>query len=127
MNASQEYILTQPENYQSIFKLLRQIILQSAPNIEERIRYGIPFFDYHGWMCYLSPLKKDKGVYIAFLRGFELSNEQGILEANGRTMIKSITYTHVKEIQEAHLREIIQEALLLNEEHYKAKKAKKKK
>jgi hypothetical protein len=127
MNASQEYILTQPENYQAIFKRLRQIVLQSAPNIEERIRYGIPFFDYYGWMCYLSPLKKDKGVYIAFLRGLELSNEQGILEANGRTMIKSITYTHVKDIEEAPLREIIQESLLLNEEHYKAKKTKKKK
>jgi len=127
MNPSQEYVLNQPEHYQPIFKRLQQIVLQSAPNIEERIRYGIPFFDYYGWMCYLSPLKKDKGVYIAFLRGFELSNEQGILEANGRTMIKSITYTHVKDIQEEPLREIIQEALLLNEEYFSKKKSKKKK
>lgn len=124
MNASQEYILQQPENYRPIFNKLRQIILQSAPGIEEKIRFGIPFFDYFGWMCYLSPLKNNNGVYIAFLRGFELSNEQGILEAGKRTMVKSITYNSAKAIQEKPLREIIQEALLLNEEHFKTRKKK---
>jgi hypothetical protein len=127
MNASEEYILSQPENYQPIFRRIRNIILNTAPGIEEKIRYGIPFFDYFGWMCYLSPLKNNKGVYIAFLRGFELSNEQGILETNGRVMVKSITYTHAKQIDETPLREIIQEALLLNQEHHQQKKKQKKK
>ncbi len=127
MNSSENYILNQPEIYQPVFKKLRQIVLQSAPGIEEKLRYGIPFFDYYGWMCYLSPLKNNKGVYIAFLKGFELSNIQGILEANGRSMVKSVTYTHVNEIDEKMLNEILQEALFLNETLYKQKISKKRK
>jgi hypothetical protein len=127
MNASEEYILNQPEHYVPILRRIRNIVLSTAPGIEEKIRFGVPFFDYFGWMCYLSPLKNNKGVYIAFLRGFELSNEQGILEANGRVMVKSITYSHQNDIKEGPLREIIQEALLLNEEHHQEKKKRNKK
>lgn len=126
MNANQEYILNQPEHIQPLYHKLRTIILSCADSIEEKMRYGIPFFDYYGWFCYLSPYKKDKGVYIAFLRGFELSNEQGILEAGDRKMVKTITYTSIKDINEEVLLEIIHEALWLNEQHFKKKKSKKK-
>jgi hypothetical protein len=70
-------------------------------------------------MSYLNPLKNNEGVDIAYLKGFELSNIQGILEANGRSMVKSVTNTHVSELDENMLNEILQEALFLNETHYK--------
>lgn len=124
MNATEEYIISQPEHLQPLFKKLRSVVLHAADSIDEKIRFGIPFFDYYGWFCYLSPYKKDRGVYIAFLRGFELSNEQGILEAGDRKMVKTITYTYVKDIEEQVLTEIIQEALWLNEQHHQNKKKK---
>ena len=92
--------------------------------MEQQLNFGIPFYYHFGWMCYLSPYKKNNGVYIAFIRGFELSDEQKLSEIKRRKQIKSISYQDVKDINEAILREIIQEALLLNEEHFKEKKKK---
>jgi hypothetical protein len=123
----EEFVLDQAPYKQAIFKRIHNIVMNEAPNIEARFRFGIPFYDYLGWMCYMKSDRKGNGVYIAFIRGFELSNEQGLLEANGRTQIKSITYFDVKEIKEEPLREIIQEALLLNEEHFNRRKTKKRK
>ena len=107
-------------------KKLRSIILNTADGIEEKFSFKIPFYYYYGWMCYTTIERKTDSVYIAFLRGFELSDEQGILEEKGRTMVKSITYTHVKEIDEDVLLNILHEALLLNEMHFKEKKKKRK-
>jgi hypothetical protein len=124
MTLIEEFVSDQLFYKKLIYRRIHNIILDAAPSIEMRLRFGIPFYDFLGWMCYMKSDRKGNGVYIAFIRGFELSNEQGLLEANGRTQIKSITYFDVKEIKEEPLREIIHEALLLNEEHYKSKKTK---
>ena len=120
-----DYILRQSPNQQAILTRLRGIILKAADGIEEKFSFKIPFYYYCGWMCYATIERKTDHVYIAFIRGFELSNEQGILEAKGRTMVKSITYSSVKEIDEEALLNILHEAMLLNEMHFKKKKKKK--
>ena len=122
MNAVSSFIAEQPEPNRAILLRLQRIILASAPQLEEKISYRVPFYFYLGRLCYLNPHKR--GVDIGFCRGFELSNEQGLLQAKDRVEIKTITYTSAVEIDEKPLREILQEALLLNEWHYRNKRKK---
>jgi hypothetical protein len=121
MNAVSLFIAEQPENNLAILSRLQQLILASAPQLEEKLSYGIPFFYYLGRLCYLNTHRH--GVDIGFCRGFELSNEQELLEARDRVEVKTITYQSPDAIAESPLREILQEALLLNEWHFKNKKS----
>ena len=65
-------------------------------------------------MKILNPIK-NKGVELAFTRGKELSNIQGVLNSHGRNQVFGIRYHNVEEISSELLSEIIQEALLLDE------------
>ncbi len=46
-----------------------------------KITFKNPCYYNKSWICYLKPLKNDR-VELAFLRGNELSNVQGILQSN---------------------------------------------
>jgi filamentous hemagglutinin family protein len=83
-------------------------------NLEEKIRFGIPFYFGRSWICYLNPLKNQK-VELAFVRGNELSNIQGLLDNKGRKQVYSIEFEKVSDIPESVIHEIIQEAILLDE------------
>ena len=120
MSAVNLFIAEQPEVNRAILERLQHIILASAPQLEEKLSYRVPFYYYLGRLCYLNPHRR--GVDIGFCRGFELSNEQGLLAAKDRTEVKTITYGTVAAIAEKPLREILQEALLLNEWHCRNKK-----
>lgn len=80
----------------------------------EKMRYKIPFYDHKSWVCYLNPVKNG-GVELAFVRGNQLSNDQGLLQANNRKQIRGITMFKVAEIPEREILEIVQEALILDE------------
>ena len=68
-------------------------------------------------ICYLNP-KKDGSVEIAFPRGHQLSNEQGILEDRDRKYIKGITMKSMAGIPMEALHEILQEAIILDDIPY---------
>jgi hypothetical protein len=89
-------------------------LLTEFPTVRAVIKYKIPFYDQNTWVCYLNPLKNDK-VSLCFLRGYELSNEQGLLESKGRKQVLSIDFGSVEEIPKTAIREIINEALFLDE------------
>lgn len=88
--------------------------LTQLPGISVKINYGIPFYYRNSWICYLSCLKQG-GVEIAFTRANELSNEQGLLDFRNRKQIAGIILHDIHEIRWTELREILQEALLLDD------------
>lgn len=102
--------------------VLRRLILNVGPHVQEKISYNVPFFYFHGPLCYLSP--KFDGVYIGFVRGHELSNEQGLLEIKDRKYIRSIHFHSLAELGEMDyaIRQILNEAAILNEHYYQLKK-----
>jgi hypothetical protein len=89
-------------------------MLTSEFVLEPKLRYGIPFYFRKSWICYLNPLKNGK-IELAFLRGHELSNEQGLLNAKDRKMVKGIELSELKSLPVKPLREIIHEAILVDE------------
>ncbi len=83
-------------------------------DLTPKIKYKIPFYYNRSWICYLNPLD-DNSVELAFTRGNELSNIQGLLRQNGRKQVSGIVLKDVSEVQFPEIREIIQEAIVLDE------------
>jgi uncharacterized protein YdhG (YjbR/CyaY superfamily) len=60
----EEYISHVPEAHQSKLRALRAVILETAPEAEERISYGIPYYDYKGRLVYFQLSSKHIGLYV---------------------------------------------------------------
>lgn len=88
-------------------------VLAEESDLLPRLRYGIPFYYRKSWICYLNPLVRG-GVELAFTRGNELSNVQGLLQSNGRKQVSGMVCQVLQDIPEKALREIVQEAILLD-------------
>ena len=102
---------------------LREVILAASPKIVEKWAWKTAFFYHHSYLCYFNT-EKNGGLYIGFTRGNLLSNQQGILQMKGRKQIASIHYQSLHDIHEAPLQEILQEAILVDEEWMRSKKKK---
>ena len=89
-------------------------MLEEEFNLTPKLTYNLPFYYRKSWICYLFPAKKST-VELTFTRGNELSNEQGWLKRKGRKLVSSISFKSIKDIPEVHIREIIHEAVLLDE------------
>ncbi len=75
-----------------ILVYLHVLILDIHPGMNSKIRYNIPFYDIHSWICYTNPLKKE-GVELCFIHGQQLSDPYGLLDEKDRKMISGITIT----------------------------------
>jgi len=120
MSAPENYIYSAPEKYRELLYRLREILLNASPHIAEKIAYMVPFYKHFGMLCYIAHGKR--GVEVGFWRGNELSNEQGVLIADGRKIVRSLVYEKTEDLDENILLEIVQEAMLLNEQRMKKKK-----
>lgn len=59
-----EYIAGAPAQMRNKLKELRALINKLAPGAEERISYGMPFYDYKGRLVYFSSANGYIGLYI---------------------------------------------------------------
>ena len=57
------YIAAAPEEAQPLLRHLRQAILAGAPKAEEKISYGMPFYEYRGRLVYFAAFKNHVGLY----------------------------------------------------------------
>ncbi|NTW13810.1 MAG: hypothetical protein HGA31_02135 [Candidatus Moranbacteria bacterium] len=60
-----EYIVSVPKEAQPKLRTLRDIIKSVAPEAQERISYGIPYYGYHGRLAYFRLSKSHIGLYLA--------------------------------------------------------------
>lgn len=107
-----------------IMTILRARIHDLGPHVQEKISYKIPFFHFYGPLCYLSP--KSEGVDLAFTKGHQLEDESGLLQSGGRKQVASRTFYSVAEVEEHEdsIRQLLNQAAILNEYHFKQKKKK---
>lgn len=57
------YIAAAPKAAQPRLRELRKLIKQAAPQAEERLSYGMPYYDHGGRLIYFSAFKTHIGVY----------------------------------------------------------------
>ena len=125
MNVS-GFISQQAEPNKGMMTILRSWVLDLGRHTEEKISNKIPYFSFFGPMCYLNPT--DEGVELGFTKGYELSDDNRILESKGRKMVTSITFYSVTSLEEQEdaIRHILNEAAILNEYRFKRKATRKK-
>jgi len=120
----EDYIYQLEGQQKEIMSFLHDL-LTIEYGLEAKIRYRIPFYYGKTWICYLNTRKNDR-VDFAIVRGREISNSNGLLESRDRKMILSAEFSSVKEIPLDLLREVLEEAIFLDEtKPYTFKKKKK--
>ena len=87
MNPCESYLWSQEEPLRSALQSLHQFFLEKG--LSAKMRYGIPFYDYGRWICYLNPLK-DGTFELCFLNAFAFDDPSGLLQSRGRKMVKGL-------------------------------------
>jgi hypothetical protein len=114
-----------PSDERVITKRLRSIILDADPRIQEKLSYGVPYFFHNRRICFVwpascQPYSTDKAfppekVTLGFCYGNLLSNDQGVLIKENRKQVYLIKYKSLAEIDEQTVREILQEAIMIDD------------
>lgn len=60
----EEYIEGAPKEAQGKLKELREVIKSVAPEAEEKLSYGMPYYGYKGRLVYFGYAKSHVGLYI---------------------------------------------------------------
>lgn len=94
-----------------LVSVLRKMIKKTVPEASESIKWGRPFYDREGPLCYV--VAHSKSVNLGFWRGAELEDSQGLLEGTGEKM-RHIKLDDVGQIPEEAIRTLLQQAESLN-------------
>ena len=122
-----ELIPLLPRKDQVIVRRLRALVKDCLPKAEEKLDYGVPYYRHHRLICFIWPPtvywgptpKKDaalaKGVTLGFNYGYLMSNDQGVLLAEGRKQVYVMYFKDVSEIDDALVRSQLYEAGILDD------------
>jgi len=117
LNPIENYFLKQQEPYQSTMLYLRGLLLRKELNIQEKYKYGIPFYYAHNKpLCYLNVLKGTSFVDIAFVKGKELKADFPLLkDYKNRKFTRSIQLKKMEDLEEMVFLKILKVATALNQ------------
>ncbi|PCH99279.1 MAG: 2-dehydro-3-deoxyphosphooctonate aldolase [Flavobacteriaceae bacterium] len=95
---------------------VRSLLLKSVFGIEEKHKYGIPFYYVNNKpLCYLNVLKGTEFVDIAFVKGVELQVEFSILkDYKNRKYTRSLQLETIESLDEVEFEKLILRATELN-------------
>lgn len=111
MKLTDQYILNQPEKYQSILLYIISVVESKIAGVDLNFKYGIPYFYYHKKpFCYLAPNHKKGFVDVGFARGFLLKENQEFLNSENRNTVKSLRYFSLESIDHQVLEAVLEEA-----------------
>lgn len=113
MNPVEDFIYNLEGNQQDVSMYLHELLVNDL-GLQPKIKFKIPFYYGKSWICYINP-KKNDAVELAFTRGNELSNEQGVLMHDGRKQIAGIVIKTIEAAPMEAILETIHEAILLDE------------
>ncbi|SFA60276.1 Uncharacterized conserved protein YdeI, YjbR/CyaY-like superfamily, DUF1801 family [Pedobacter suwonensis] len=113
-----QYIINAAEFAIPILDHLRNLVHKADARIEEKIKWGMPFFDYKGTVCHMASFKHH--CAFGFWKGALINDEYGIFKERSESMgllgkIKSFDDLPSDEILIAY----IQQAIQLNEDNVK--------
>ncbi len=113
----EDFIESQEPEISALLFQLRKTILNAHPKMNERFMFNTAMFGVRNEFCYFVILKKNTGVEVGFHRGFQMSNEQRLLESKKRKFIHEVTFRDLEDFKkkEASFKEILQEAIILDD------------
>lgn len=78
------YIAEAPDFARPLLEKIRALIHKGCPDLEEKIKWGVPHFDYKGLFANMAAFKKH--VVIGFWKGSLLAQSKDFLDARGEGM-----------------------------------------
>jgi hypothetical protein len=137
----EEMILNLTRKEKVIVDRLRALVHECLPKAIEKGYYGegVPFYTHNRMICFIWPssvywgpkrtaeTQKSKGVSLGFCQGNLMSNEDGVLQAEGRKQVYVMYFHSLADINEEQVRALLYEAGMIDETFKKKKSAKRKK
>jgi hypothetical protein len=135
----EELLVTLPKDEQVIVKRLRAIVKECLPKATEKLNYGAPYYAHHRLICFVWPptaywgsqqaieKQRMKGVTLGFCYGNLMSNDQGVLLAEGRKQVYVLYFKSLKDIDEQLVRSLLFEASMLDDSFGAGKKTRRRK
>lgn len=112
MKTTTQYYLSQPEPIKSCMLALRDIILAIDSEITHEMKYGMPFFCFHGkMMCYLWIHKRYNQPYLGLVDGNKFDHPDLLTEKRAR--MKILLFSPEEDLPVETVKELIGRALAL--------------
>jgi hypothetical protein len=136
----EEMLVSLPRDEQVLVKRLRALIDECIPKATEQMYYdiGLPFYKHNKLICYIWPAsllwgqnrepetQEAKGTLLGFNQGYLMSNEEGVLQAEGRTQVYVMYFKSIKDLDENQVRALLFEAAMIDDQfQHKQRKRKK--
>lgn len=109
-----EFIEALPAEKRDLAEMVRELIWENVPAVEEKFSFKIPFYHYFGMFMYMNPSKQ--GIDIGFCRGKDLVEAFPQLIIGNRAIVGILTISSKKDIHTKDLRQLIITAAAWNEE-----------
>jgi hypothetical protein len=116
----EKFISSLPEKEKEITACLRNIILEFNPAFEEKFAYNVPYYYIKKRVCFVWPTSLPRsgfksGVILGFCNGVILKKKFNIISCGNCKVVGWIQYHSLKEINRELIKEILTEAIILQE------------
>lgn len=117
------YIAKSPDYAKPILLHIRELVHRTAPELEEIIKWGFPFFDYKGPVCQMAAFKKH--CAFGFWKEKMLKDPKGYLKLDGEVSSAG-SFGPIMSISdlppEGVIADFIRQAIAINEQGIKTEK-----
>jgi len=104
--------IAQLEDWQAeIVSEVRRIILKSAPEAEESIKWAQPVYELNGPFAYIKAFKNS--VNFGFWRGVDIQDPDGLLQGTGEKM-RHFKLANLDDVSAAVFSDYVQQSVKLN-------------
>lgn len=116
-----EFLFYLPDNELKIVEQLREMVFECIPDVKEKLSYNVPFYYRYSRICFIWPgsvqwgSKPKEGVEFAFCKGYLLSDTSYLNIGNRKEMYNKTFYS-LKEVDWETLRQLLYEAVVIDEE-----------
>lgn len=123
-----EFLDYLPPNELKIVERLRELVFECIPDAKEKLAYNTPFYYRHARIVFIWPAAvpwgktRKQGVELGFCKGHLLS-DPSYLNTGNRKEVYIKTFYHTKDIDTDTVRQLLYEAVVIDEEEYRRKRS----
>ncbi len=125
-----DFLAFLPEEELILVEELRSLVQECVPEAKERLSFNVPFYKRRTDLCFIWPAsvfwgskRTYDGVRFGFTQGHRLVDEAGYLNKEGRKQIYWRDITRFTARDRELIRSLLYQAVQVDEERAKAKKA----
>ena len=108
-----EYVSGASGAVRETLQLVRELILDTLPNVEEYMKWGVPTYRLPKGtpLCYLYGGRDH--VNIGFILGAQLQDQEGLLQGEGKKDSRHMHLSSPKDIKEAAIQKFLEDSVKL--------------